>query len=100
MKRKALSKRVIVLATVAAMMTSTVAMAQEINKDETVYVILDSNGKPEQKIVSTWINGEENLGEFKDKCNLDNIKNVKGEETPTISGEELTWKVDGEDLFY
>ncbi|WP_346920115.1 hypothetical protein [Clostridium sp. UBA7339] len=100
MKRKALSKRVIVLATVAAMMTSTVAMAQEINKDETVYVILDSNGKPEQKIVSTWINGEENLGEFKDKCNLDNIKNVKGEETPTISGEELTWKVDGKDLYY
>ena len=100
MKRKALSKRVIVLATVAALMTSTVAMAQEINKDETVYVILDSNGKPEQKIVSTWINGEENLGEFKDKCNLDNIKNVKGEETPTISGEELTWKVDGKDLYY
>ncbi|WP_346961633.1 hypothetical protein [Clostridium sp.] len=100
MKRKALSKRVIVLATVAAIMTSTVAMAQEINKDETVYVILDSNGKPEQKIVSTWINGEENLGEFKDKCNLDNIKNAKGEETPTISGEELTWKVDGKDLYY
>jgi len=100
MKRKALSKRVIVLATVAAIMTSTVAMAQEINKDETVYVILDSNGKPEQKIVSTWINGEENLGEFKDKCNLDNIKNVKGEETPTISGEKLTWKVDGKDLYY
>ncbi|WP_346936338.1 hypothetical protein [Clostridium sp.] len=100
MKRRALSKRVIVLATVAAIMTSTVAMAQEINKDETVYVILDSNGKPEQKIVSTWINGEENLEEFKDKCNLDNIKNVKGEETPTISGEELTWKVDGKDLYY
>ncbi|WP_346930783.1 hypothetical protein [Clostridium sp.] len=100
MKRKALSKRVIVLATVAALMTSTVAMAQEINKDETVYVILDSNGKAEQKIVSTWINGEENLGEFKDKCNLDNIKNVKGEEAPTISGEELTWKVDGKDLYY
>lgn len=100
MKRRALSKRVIVLATVAAIMTSTVAMAQEINKDETVYVILDSNGKPEQKIVSTWINGEENLEEFKDKCNLDNIKNVKGEEAPTISGEELTWKVDGKDLYY
>ncbi|GAA0767075.1 hypothetical protein GCM10008908_05670 [Clostridium subterminale] len=100
MKRKALSKRVIVLATVAAIMTSTVAMAQEINKDETVYVILDSNGKPEQKIVSTWINGEENLGEFKDKCNLDNIKNVKGEESPAISGDELTWKVDGKDLYY
>jgi len=100
MKRKALSKRVIVLATVAAMMTSTVAMAQEVNKDETVYVILDSNGEPKQKIVSTWINGEENLGEFKDKCNLDNIKNVKGEETPTIRGDELTWQVDGKELYY
>lgn len=100
MKRSTLSKRVIVLATVAAMMTSTVAMAQEINKDETVYVILDSNGKPEQKIVSTWISGEENLGEFKDKCDLDNIKNVKGEETPTIKGDEVTWKVDGKDLYY
>lgn len=100
MKGKTLSKRVIVLATTATMLSSTVAFAQDICKDETVYVIMKDNGKVEQRIVSTWIKGEENLGEFKDKCNLKDVKNVKGEETPTANGDTLTWNIDGKDLYY
>ena len=100
MKGKTLSKRVIVLATTATMLSSTVAFAQDICKDETVYVIMKDNGKVEQRIVSTWIKGEENLGEFKDKCNLKDVKNVKGEETPTANGDTLTWNIEGKDLYY
>lgn len=100
MNKKALSKRVIILTTVATMMSTTAAFAQDINKDETVYVIMDNNGKVQQRIVSDWINSDKNLGEFKDQSDLQNIKNVKGDEEPEANGSKLTWNVDGTDLYY
>lgn len=100
MKGKTLSKRVIVLVTMASLMSSTVAFGQDIKKDETVYVILKDNGEVQESIVSDWIRGEENLGTIKDKSNLKDIKNVKGEENPELSGENLTWTIDGTDLYY
>lgn len=100
MNKKTLSKRVIILTTVATMMSTTAAFAQDINKDETVYVIMDDNGKVQQRIVSDWINSDKNLGEFKDQSDLQNIKNVKGDEEPETNGSKLTWNVDGTDLYY
>lgn len=100
MKGKTLSKRIIVLVTMASLMSSTVAFGQDIKKDETVYVILQDNGEVQESIVSDWIRGDENLGTIKDKSNLKDIKNVKGDESPEISGESISWSIDGTDLYY
>ena len=97
---KALSKKLICLVTLITTTTSTVAFGQDIKKDETVYVILDENGNPTEQIVSDWISGDKVLGEFKDNSNLKDIKNVKGDEEPSISGNELTWNISSENLYY
>lgn len=98
--RKGLSKKVICLVTLITTTTSTLAFAQDIKKDETVYVILDENGNSTEQIVSDWISSPEVLGEFKDKSNLEDIKNVKGSEEPVRNGDELTWNIPSENLYY
>ena len=77
MKRKSLSKKLVFLVVMATTMSNFTAYAGEMHKDETVYVILDENGKPTSNIVSDKISSDEVLGEFEDKSSLSNIKNVK-----------------------
>ena len=71
--KKGLSKKLACLVTLITVTSNTVAFAQDINKDETVYVILDENGNPTEQIVSDWIKGSENLGKFSDKSTLTEI---------------------------
>ena len=98
--KKGLSKKLACLVTLITVTSNTIAFAQDINKDETVYVILDENGNPTEQIVSDWIKGSENLGKFSDKSTLSDIKNVKGEEEPVKNGDELTWEVNSKELYY
>ena len=44
--KKGLSKKLACLVTLITVTSNTIAFAQDINKDETVYVILDENGNP------------------------------------------------------
>ena len=81
-------------------MSNFTAYAGEMHKDETVYVILDENGKPTSNIVSDKISSDEVLGEFEDKSSLSNIKNVKSDETAKINGETLKWNVNSNELYY
>ncbi len=98
--RKGISKRLACLVALITVTTNSVAFAQEIKKDETVYVILDENGNPTEQIVSDWIKGSEALGEFTDKSTLTDIKNVKGDEEPTKNGENLSWNINSNELYY
>ena len=59
--KKGLSKKLACLVTLITVTSNTVAFAQDINKDETVYVILDENGNP------TWQYTKEELNKLKDK---------------------------------
>lgn len=97
---KGLSKKIICLVALITTTTSTMAFAQDINKDETVYVLLDEKGNPTEQIVSDWISSDKALGSFNDKSNLENIKNVKGDEEPVLSGDTLKWNIDSTDLYY
>ena len=98
--RKGLSKKLACLVALITVTSNSVVFAQDIKKDETVYVILDENGNPTEQIVSDWIKGSENLGQFTDKSTLSDVKNVKGDETFKASGDTLTWNTDGEDIYY
>lgn len=72
-----------------------------VSKEETVYVIADAEGTPSKVIVSDWIKNPDKLNKIEDKTNLEDIKNLKGDETYTINGDNLCiWDAQGNDIYY
>ena len=61
---------------------------------------LDANGSVRQTIVSNWLKNGSKNAQIKDVSELSEIKNVKGEETFTQNGSNLTWNANGQDLYY
>lgn len=88
------------LAILAASASPVLAESSYIKKDETVYTILKKDGTVEKNIVSEWLSGDGSLDKINDKSILKDIKNVKGDEKPTINGESVTWDTTKEDLYY
>lgn len=74
--------------------------ADDTTKDETVYVISDSKGKSGKVIVEEWLKNRDGAATIEDVSDLDGITNVKGDETFTQNGDQLTWQADGKDIFY
>ena len=70
-------------------------------KDETVYVNADATGKTDSITVSNWLKNSGSVsGSLTDASELKDIKNIKGDETFTTSGNKLTWKTEGNDIYY
>ncbi len=69
-------------------------------KEETVYLITDANGKVNQTIVSNWLKNGSANAQILDETELVDIENVKGEETFTQNGRQITWQADGQDIYY
>ena len=70
-------------------------------KDETVYVNADATGKTDSITVSNWLKNSGSVsGSLTDASELKDIKNIKGDETFTTSGDKLTWKTEGNDIYY
>ena len=69
-------------------------------KEESVYVKADAAGNVSNTTVTEWLKNPEN-GDFADISGLKDIRNIKGEEEFSKgSGEELTWKSEGSDIYY
>lgn len=74
---------------------------EEISKDETVYVLADADGSVQKIIVSDWIKNALGSDTFSDKSDLDDIENVKGDESYTMNGESMkVWDAQGNDIYY
>ena len=69
-------------------------------KEESVYVVADASGKSKEVIVSDWLKNPEGLDDLKDASILENIENVKGEETFREQGGSMTWQANGKDIYY
>lgn len=69
-------------------------------KEETVYVVADSQGNKKNVIVSDWLDNEGGLASILDKSELSGIENVKGYETFTETEGEVKWDADGSDIYY
>jgi len=69
-------------------------------KEETVYLITDANGKVKQTIVSSWLKNGSGKAEIKDVTSATDLENVKGNETFTQNGKQITWQADGKDIYY
>ena len=73
----------------------------KIKKDETVYVMTDMDGKVKKIIVSDWIKNTIGASSVNDKSDLDNVENVKGDETYTMNGDDMrVWDAEGKDIYY
>ncbi|MBQ7646452.1 MAG: hypothetical protein IJS94_04210, partial [Clostridia bacterium] len=71
------------------------------SKDETVYVIADADGAVQKIIVSDWIKNTLGSASVNDSTALNDIVNVKGDETYTVGGNESrVWDAQGNDIYY
>lgn len=74
---------------------------QDVYKEETVYVNADATGNSDELTVSDWLKNSGSVsGNLTDESILKEIKNVKGDETFTENGDQLTWNTAGEDIYY
>lgn len=76
------------------------ATEKNVDKEETVYLISNASGDVKKTIVSDHLLNGDKAKKIKDKSNLENIKNVKGNEKFDQSGDKLTWEANGEEIYY
>ena len=74
---------------------------QKISKDETVYVLANADGSVQKIIVSDWLKNELGSSSVTDKSSLSGITNVKGDESYSVNGDNMTvWDAQGNDIYY
>ena len=70
-------------------------------KDESVYVIADAAGTVQKVIVSDWIKNAAEADTLEDVSTLDEIENLKGDETFEETDDNgLAWAAGGHDIYY
>ncbi len=73
----------------------------DVSKDETVYVIAGADGSVKKVIVSDWIRNALGDAAIEDSTALDDIVNVKGDESYTLGGgNSRVWDAEGNDIYY
>lgn len=88
------------LALVMALSIAPCALADTVDKKETVYVLADATGAAQRIIVSERLTNPSAEAELRDETRLKDIENVSGEETYTEEGGVLVWKADGASITY
>ena len=76
------------------------AKDDETVKDETVYAMLNSDGSVDQEIVSSWLHNDNGIRDVKEQLDLKDVKNVKSDELPEVSGKTYTWNTKSNDIYY
>ena len=78
-----------------------VAAKSDIFKDETVYVLANSDGTVQKIIVSDWIKNTLSAEKLSDVTELENAENIKGDESYTLGGDNTrVWDAQGNDIYY
>lgn len=91
---------IVALALTVGMSSSVFASNEDYEKDESVYVVLNSDGSVDNTTVTEWLHSDNGLSHVVDKSNLTNIKNIYSDETPTIDGDNLIWESTANDIYY
>lgn len=70
-------------------------------KDEVVYAYTDASGAVNKITVSEWLKNSAGKNKLQDKSSLQDIKNVKGEETFTQGdNDSISWNTGDSDIYY
>lgn len=75
-------------------------IADNVKKQETVYVNLSPDGTTENVTVTDWIHTDRPQVRVEDISPLSNIRNVKNLTTPVVSDGKIYWDMDTTDLYY
>lgn len=97
MKNKILNK--VTAWVLIASLSMQVVPVWALNKDETIYAKLNSDGSINNVIVSEHISNE-GKKTIIDKSSLNNIKNVSGDEALSENNGEIIWETNGKDVYY
>ena len=101
MKANKIIAKILIMTMVFSIITSSLAYGEgQINKEETVYVNLDNNGKAIEKISSIWLYSDSPLKNVEDKSILKDVVNVKGKEKAEIKDGKLIWNTDNTEIYY
>lgn len=73
---------------------------KDVYKDETVYVFSAADGEVTKILVNEHLKNKDGAGELKDVSDLKDITNMKGYEEYIQEGDKLTWKAEGNDIYY
>lgn len=73
---------------------------KSVDKDETVYGFAKADGSIDHIVVSETLKNKDKKDVIIDKTNLTDIENVKGDETFSQNGDEITWQANGNDITY
>ncbi len=79
---------------------STFIQAEQVTKEESVYVNAEADGAVTGITVSDWLKHAGVNGTISDKSTLKDIQNVKGDETFEQDGDGLNWSAGTDDIYY
>ncbi|MDO4169783.1 MAG: hypothetical protein Q4D45_07750 [Lachnospiraceae bacterium] len=102
MRYKKVATSVMSVALAASMIVpAQAAQDQGVVKTETVYVKADKTGNVKETIVSDWLQNASGSKTIEDTSTLNNIKNVKGDESfKTGKKNSVKWNANGKDIYY
>lgn len=89
------------LISAASLLLARVAYAAEpARRDESVYVDMDADGNITSVVSSVYLGNPSKEDSLTDYTTQTNIKNIAGLDSPTVEGQAVTFKADGEDVIY
>lgn len=102
MRKKMIRKTLVTLMAVTVTISSSapVFAADDVDKEETVYVKTDAQGNEKTVIVSDWLKNFTGESTLKDASDLTDIENVKGNETFSKKKDDILWNANGNDIYY
>lgn len=71
-----------------------------VEKNETVYVLSGADGGVQKIIVSDWLKNMSSAQNITDVSSLLDIENVKGDESYTTGDDSIIWNAGGQDIYY
>lgn len=80
--------------------TASRSVGGNVEKSETVYVNADASGNVKNITVSNWLKNGSGASELTDVTELNDVVNVKGDETFTKDGDTYVWAANGSDIYY
>ena len=71
-----------------------------VTKDESVFILLNSDGSIQSQTVSDWLHCDNGLAGVVDKTSLSNVTNLKSDAVPEQVEDTITWNTNDTDVYY
>lgn len=94
----------VLTATISCLMATTLVMPisaeGEVEKKESVYTVLNSDGSVSTITVSDTLHSDSGFSNYQDKSDLQNVENLKSSDAVNSSNGNLIWNTSDKDIYY